>query len=192
MHIFPVAVTFILATGVSFAQNPASSAPSGTTRESQSTSTQAKESPSGGSDQGAGNIELGKSQKYKGTLVDAACVRTNASSATNAGASSADRTAKASPAETPAGQEGKTKKKGEAARSSNAGDNCAATANTSDFGLRLRDGRALRLDSVGSERAKEELKTKKKWADAASNGKPIRGTVQGFESGDTLVALSVD
>jgi hypothetical protein len=48
------------------------------------------------------------------------------------------------------------------------------------------------LDSVGSERVKEGLKMKKKWADAAASRKPIRSTVHGLESGETLMALSID
>jgi hypothetical protein len=33
---------------------------------------------------------------------------------------------------------------------------------------------------------------KKKWADAAASRKPIRSTVHGLESGETLMALSID
>ena len=172
MHIFPVAVTFVLAAGVSFAQNPASPAQSGTTRESQSASTQPGQSTA------SGVSDIGKSQKYKGTLVDATCAGQSADRATAANASTA---------ETRTGKDASKNQK-----ASNAADSCPATANTNDFALRLRDGRALRFDSVGNERAKEELKTKKKWADAASNGKPIRGTVHGVESGDRIMALSVD
>ena len=172
MHIFPVAVTFILTAGVSFAQNPATPAQSGTTGQTQSASKQPTESTT------SGVSDLGKSQKYKGTLVDAACAGQSADRTASANASSAET------------RTDKDKYKNQ--KASNAADSCVASANTNNFALRMRDGRALRLDAVGNERAKEELKTKKKWADAASNGKPIRGTVHGIESGDTLVALSVD
>jgi hypothetical protein len=166
MNIIRVAITVILPMGISLAQQTAAPKPAST----------------GAGSGDSASIVKTNSQKYKGTLVDAVCATSPSSQ------SSADRAASAEPR---ASQRDASQKEG-TSRQSNAAESCAATAGTTDFALRLSDGRTLRFDSVGSERVKEGLKTKKKWVDAAATRKPIRSTVHGVETGDTLMALSID
>jgi len=122
-------------------------------------------------------------QTYKGTLVDASCASGGAAttSSTATEKSSADRSSGAS---------GKNKT-GEASRSGDSTQSCSATASTNEFGIKTRDGRVLRFDSVGDERAKQEMSARKKWADAATSGKAIPVTVSASESGDRLTVLSI-
>lgn len=181
MNILPVALTLILPIGISLAQQPAQpQSGAGAPQSSQAQSKGTSSSASGGE-----TASFTKTQKYKGTLVDATCARTGAASSP-AGRSSADRTASGSA--TPSESGGK----GGANRQATAANSCPATANTTNFALQLNDGRTLQFDSVGSERVKEGLKSKKKWADAVASGKPIHSTVHGVESGDRLMALSID
>ena len=191
MKIIPIAITLILPIGVCFAQAPAQ--PQSGAGESQSAKGQSKEASSSRASGGdLASLATRNSQKYKGTLVDAVCAR-NGASTTSGSQSAADRTAPPDGAAgTRANQAGDKGQKREANRQSTGAESCGATANTTDFGLRLQDGRMFHFDSVGSERVKEGFKTKKKWADAAASKKPIRSTVHGVESGDTLMALSVD
>ena len=123
-----------------------------------------------------------KTQTYKGTLVDAKCASGSGAAASSAasGKSSADR----SPAES-------GNKTGEANRSGEAAQSCDATASTNEFGIKTKDGRVLRFDSVGDERAKQAMSAKKKWADAATSNKPIHVSVSGAESGDRLTVMSI-
>ena len=184
MNIVPIAITLILPIGVCFAQAPAQPPQSGAGE----TKAQSKEAASSRASDGGAASLITNSQKYKGTLVDAACARNGASTSPGS-RSSADRAASPNAsAETRANQAGEKSEK----RESSAAESCGATANTTDFAFRLRDGRTLHFDSVGSERVKEGLKMKKKWAEAAAAGKPIRSTIHGVESGDTLMALSLD
>jgi hypothetical protein len=164
MNIIRVAITVILPMGISLAQQTAAPKPAST----------------GAASGDSASLVKTNSQKYKGTLVDAVCAHNGASTSPSS-QSSADR----------ASQRDASQKEG-TSRQSNAAESCAATAGTTDFALRLSDGRTLRFDSVGSERVKEGLKTKKKWVDAAATRKPIRSTVHGVETGDTLMALSID
>src|SRR5581483_10565229 len=124
-----------------------------------------------------------KTQTYKGTLVDASCAGggAGATSATATGKSAADRSS----------AESSKDKTGEANRTGDTAQSCAATATTSQFGIKTRDGRVLRFDSVGDERAKQEISNRKKWADAATSGKAIHVTASGTESGDQLTVVSI-
>jgi hypothetical protein len=150
MNIIRVAITVILPMGISLAQETAAPKPAST----------------GAASGDSASLVKTNSQKYKGTLVDAVCAHNGASTSPSS-QSSADR----------ASQRDASQKEG-TSRQSNAAESCAATAGTTDFALRLSDGRTL--------------KTKKKWVDAAATRKPIRSTVHGVETGDTLMALSID
>jgi hypothetical protein len=111
---------------------------------------------------------------YKGTLVDASCA---------GGSSSA-----APPSDSKAASDAKT-------GGNNAGGGgpaCSPSANTTQFGLKLKDGRTIKFDTVGNQRVQEALKNKKKWSDAVNAGKPIRARVDGAETGDTFTVVSVD
>ena len=81
---------------------------------------------------------------------------------------------------------------GNTATNNTAGGSCAPSANTSQFAIRLADGRTLKFDSVGNMRAQDALKARKKWTDAAAAGKPVRVKVHGMMSEDTLTVTSID
>jgi hypothetical protein len=55
----------------------------------------------------------------------------------------------------------------------------------------MDDGRVLRFDLVGNDRAQEAFKNKKKWGEAASAGKPVKVTVKGVMSGEKLIVSSI-
>lgn len=148
-----------------------------------------------------------KTQSYKGTLVDAACAAPGASktSEMNTGSSSSTATASSSSSDTAAASADRATASGTKATSdmgqSNTADrsaspdqaqSCPVSANTSQFGLKMNDGRTVRFDSVGNQRAQEALKNKKKWTTASTSGKPIHAKVSGVLSGDKLTVMSID
>lgn len=102
-----------------------------------------------------------KTSTYKGTLVDQACVGN--AWVTTAEPNTANRTT------------------GE----------CKVSPESKQFGMRLEDGRTLRFDIVGSERARQELKTNKRWSKDLGAGKPIRTTVAGAIKGDKMIVSSI-
>lgn len=59
------------------------------------------------------------------------------------------------------------------------------------FALKTPDGQVLRFDAVGNTRAAAELKNKPKWTKDLAEGKPIRATVDGMLSGDTVTVTDV-
>jgi hypothetical protein len=69
--------------------------------------------------------------------------------------------------------------------------NCPVSSSTSMFALKTQDGQLLRFDSVGNARAAAELKNKQKWTKDLADGKPIRATVDGIMSGDTVTVTDV-
>jgi hypothetical protein len=71
------------------------------------------------------------------------------------------------------------------------GQTCPASSSTNQFALKLDDGRTVRFDMVGNQRAQDEMKTGKKWSQAASSGKPIKVKVNGAMSGDKLIVSSI-
>ena len=122
-----------------------------------------------------------KTEGYSGTLVDASC-------ASGSSASRAQETAAANPAEP-----GKEKPGANSAEPSPGGDQsqCGVSPNTSKFALKMSDGRTVKFDEVGNQRAQEALKNKKKWSEAAGSGKPIHAKTTGVLTGDQLVVLSI-
>jgi hypothetical protein len=112
-------------------------------------------------------------QTYKGTLVDASCAGNVTQKAPAAGAESnaADRT--------------------DASKTASQG--CALSATTKEFALKTKEGRVLRFDAVGNERAAEALKNKKNWSTAMSAGKPVMAKVGGASlDGDNLTVTTID
>jgi hypothetical protein len=114
-----------------------------------------------------------KTQKYKGTLMDASCAGSAA----------------AAPAKTEAAPTDQKAAKGAPAGQSSG---CTVSANTKEFALRTKDGQTYRFDAVGNDRAMETFKAKKKWSDLSTAGKPIMATVSANQSGETFTVLSVD
>jgi hypothetical protein len=120
-----------------------------------------------------------KTQSYAGTLVDASCA------GSTGGSAAADRSTKdESQAKSGAGAK--------AGKSAGGDQSCMASANTTQFAVKLNDGRTLKFDAVGNERAHEALKTRKKWTDAIASGKPIRVKTNGMTNGDQLTVLTID
>ncbi len=68
--------------------------------------------------------------------------------------------------------------------------NCAVSAATAAFAIRLGDGRTLRFDSVGNLRA-QDAKIKNQWVAKTVAGKSIHATVTAVMAGDDLIVLSI-
>jgi hypothetical protein len=68
---------------------------------------------------------------------------------------------------------------------------CAISAATVMFAIRLGDGRTLRFDSVGNLRA-QNAKLKNRWVAKTVAGKKIRAKVTGAIAGDGLIVASVE
>jgi hypothetical protein len=103
-----------------------------------------------------------KTLTYKGTLVDLSCAGPTAGNAA-----------------------------GEAPNANRAAGECKVTPASTQLGLRLEDGHTVRFDMVGTERAREELKTNKRWSKDLAEGKPIHATVAGAMSGNKLIVSSI-
>jgi hypothetical protein len=69
---------------------------------------------------------------------------------------------------------------------------CAVTSSTTQFALRMQDGRVVAFDQVGNMRTQEALKNKKNWSSAMQSGKDIKVTANGVLSGDKLTVMSID
>jgi len=109
-----------------------------------------------------------QAHSYKGTLVDASCAA-NVTQKTPAGG------AEGNAADRQQGQGG-----------------CAVSASTKEFALQTADGKVLRFDAVGNQRAEGAIKDRKKWNTAASSGKAISAKVSGTLDGDNLTVFSLD
>jgi hypothetical protein len=155
---------------------------------------------------------------YKGTLVDLACGGGSAATAST-GQTTADRssTTAATGATTPttgastatAGQAGSatTGQAGTTAGSSTAGgsmaagasgtanrasgSDCPATASSTNLGLKMDDGKTVRFDLVGNQRAQDELKNNKGWNKNLTANKPLKVKVSGVLQGDKLIVSSI-
>lgn len=110
-----------------------------------------------------------KTQNYSGFLTDASCAASNSvpptpapSASTGSSAASADN------------------------------QSCSVSASTTQFALKLKDGKTVKFDDVGNLRAQEAFKTHKKWSDAASASKPVRVSVGGVLNGDQMTVMSIN
>ena len=113
-----------------------------------------------------------KTLTYKGVLIDASCKSPTAD-----------------------GQPAPSQGTAQAAQPDNsanrtAGD-CALSSSSSQFGMKLNDGRTVRFDMVGNQRAQDELKNNKRWSKDLAAGKPIHATVDGVLTGDKLVVSAI-
>ncbi len=68
---------------------------------------------------------------------------------------------------------------------------CKVTPQSTQLGLRLQDGHTMRFDMVGTERARQELKTNKRWSKDLADGKPIHVTVAGAINGNKMIVSSI-
>lgn len=113
-----------------------------------------------------------KTMTYRGTLVDLAC-----GSATAAAAPAAPA------AGTPAGTAGSADR---------ASGDCAVTANSTKLGLKMDDGKVVKFDLVGNQRAQDGLKNNKGWVKDLAANKPLKVKVSGILQGDKLIASSIN
>lgn len=118
---------------------------------------------------------------FKGVLVDLACSSGKSSSAENT-------SAQTSAASKPAGSE----QANTADRSaSDSGSGCPVSANSTQLGMKLDDGKTVRFDLVGNQRAQDALKNEKRMSKDMSANKPIRVKVSGVLNGDKLIVSSI-
>lgn len=118
----------------------------------------------------AANPPAVESHSYKGVLVNASCPA-NVTQTSKSG-NTADRT--------------------DTAAQSTENKACTVTTGTKEFALRTADGRILRFDAVGNQRAEEALQNQKKWKTAVSDGKTISAKVTATRDGDNLTVLTLD
>jgi hypothetical protein len=113
-----------------------------------------------------------KTAVYKGVLIDASCL---------------------SP--TGAGQPAPTQGTAEAAAAQGSANRlmggCALSSGSTQLGMKLDDGRTLRFDLVGNQRALDELKANRRWRRGLTAGKEIRATVIGVIDGDRLIVTLI-
>jgi hypothetical protein len=121
-------------------------------------------------DQASDKIDEIQTQTYSGTLMDASCAGSGSSSAASTKATSADR----------------------AAAPDNQSSSCTVSASTTQFALKLKDGKTVKFDDVGNLRAQEAFKSHKKWSDSASASKPVHVKTGGVLNGDQLTVISID
>lgn len=151
---------------------------------------------------GSADIPQMKTMSYKGVLVDLACGAATASagagaSDTPSASASAGAGAGATAGGSPAATQSDKSTPAPAASSSasanrSAGDsNCAVTASSSQLGLKMDDGKVVRFDLVGNQRAQDELKANKKWTAAVTAKKPINVKISGVLQGDKLIVSSI-
>ena len=126
-------------------------------------------------------------QTYKGTLMDASCATPGGGTA-----SSAANVSGANQRASDGARSGERQNESDrSATAESSAKTCSVSANTTQFALKLDDGRSVRFDSVGDLRAQQAMKDKKKWNEAAGSGKPIRAKVSGFLSDDKLMVISI-
>jgi hypothetical protein len=134
-----------------------------------------------------------KTMSYKGTLVDLSCSggaqgsATAATTASTAGGTAGTAASSATTAGSTAASAANT------ANRSTGGDmsSCPATANSSRLGLKMDDGKTVRFDLVGNQRAQDELKNNKGWSKTLSANKPLKVKISGVMQGDKLIVSSI-
>jgi hypothetical protein len=109
-----------------------------------------------------------KTTTFKGVLVDMACA-----SRTSNSAETKPVAADAKPA------------------ASDAGGNCPVSASSNELGMKLEDGKTVRFDLVGNQRAQDALKNDKRWSKDVSENKPIHAKVSGVLNGDKLIVAAI-
>jgi len=57
--------------------------------------------------------------------------------------------------------------------------------------MKLDDGKTVRFDLVGNQRAQDALKNDKRWNKDLSANKPIHAKVSGVLNGDKLIVSSI-
>jgi uncharacterized protein involved in copper resistance len=141
------------------------------------TKTNAKSDMKGNSTAGA-PAEM-KTMSFKGVLVDMSCASPSPGSATKSQAETG----------TPAASDQKNSANRTATDS---GSNCPVSSTTSAFGMKLEDGRTVKFDLVGNQRAQDAVKNDKGWNKDIGANKPIHAKVNGVLNGDKLIVASIN
>jgi len=122
-----------------------------------------------------------KTSTFKGVLVDMACSSGKSASAEAKPAQPSD------PSKAPASEQSNTADRS----ASDSGSSCTVSANSSELGMKMEDGKTVRFDLVGNQRAQDALKGDKRWSKDMGANKPIRIKVDGVLNGDKLVVMSI-
>ena len=127
-----------------------------------------------------------KTSTFKGVLVDMSCAsRTSASAETTPAAGGATQPSNSSKAA--ASDQSNTANRS----ASDSGASCPVSANSTVLGMKLDDGKTVRFDLVGNQRAQDALKNEKRWSNDISESKPIHAKVSGLLNGDKLIVSSI-
>lgn len=118
-----------------------------------------------------------KTTSFKGILVDMSCASQSSGTDKSAATTTADRSTT-------------TDKSASNDKSAGAND-CPVSANSSQFGLKMDDGKTVRFDLVGNQRAQDAVKNQKSWSKDLSANKPIHAKVSGVLNGDKLIVSSI-
>jgi len=124
-----------------------------------------------------------KTSSFKGVLVDLSC----AGGTSSPSASASETTAGSTGAAVDNASQNKS-----ANRSTADSSSCSPSANSTQLGMKLDDGRTVRFDLVGNQRAQDALKNDKRWSKDLAAGKPIHAKVSGALSGDKLIVSSIN
>jgi hypothetical protein len=125
-----------------------------------------------------------KTTTFKGVLVDMSCSHTSASADTTPAAGGATQP---SPSKAQAADQSNTANRS----ASDSGASCSVSANSSELGMKLEDGKTVRFDLVGNQRAQDAIKNEKRWSKDLSENKPIHAKVSGVLNGDKLIVSSI-
>ncbi|MDR3698133.1 MAG: hypothetical protein P4L56_00775 [Candidatus Sulfopaludibacter sp.] len=109
-----------------------------------------------------------KTSTFKGTLMDMSCASQGSGSAPAA----ADQ-------------------KNTANREAGSGSDCPVSANSSQFGMKMDDGKTVKFDMVGNQRTQDMIKNDKGWNKEITANKPIHAKVNGVLNGDKLIVSSI-
>jgi hypothetical protein len=146
----------------------------------------------------SGKLPELKTMSYKGTLVDLSCsggaqgsaTAASGSSTTTAASTASQSAGTTAGSATTAASAGKSTTDA-ANRSTGDASSCPATANSNQLGLKMDDGKTVRFDLVGNQRAQDELKNNKSWTKTLSANKPLKVKISGVMQGDKLIVSSI-
>jgi len=123
-----------------------------------------------------------KTSTFRGLLVDMACARSSGGEMASGGGAASSAPAKS-------GASDSSNSANRAAGDS--GGSCQVTAGSTEMGMKMDDGKIVRFDLVGNQRAQDALKNDKRWTKEIGENKPIRAKVNGVLMGDKLIVSSI-
>jgi hypothetical protein len=107
-----------------------------------------------------------KTSSFKGILVDMSCASRSSGSAATA-----------------------SDQKNTANRDS--GSDCPVFTSSSQFGMKMDNGKTVKFDLVGNQRTQDMIKNDKGWNKEITANKPIHAKVDGALNGDKLIVSSI-